>query len=342
MRRKIPTIMEALDTLDESTARTLRSAPLLRRILASPDDSRIRSMTVSHRLRPHHHSRVDSRRAPFRLPATVGNPDLAVLRPENQHQTHVLPLIAALAAGLFREQLVVLGRQLPAQRLRRGIGANVSTGERNALVSALAMALCAEGTQNIEAPVDWRIHPRQPFMRRIALCDVRGLLPRVVFEVRCFCVGRPRWLEEGPEPVEGSLSRSGTSYSYLSVRTMQRGATLPCHFQGYPSPLLEMHDLRIISGTFPLSCAVCRVPCMTAELRFGRIIHINAEDERVHVQWFDHAPNTFLDEIADSRELFLTPLCDTLPLITLCGTIQVVDMSSVTTVRDDFDGYYVR
>jgi hypothetical protein len=149
----------------------------------------------------------------------------------------VTPFIAALAASLFREQLVVLGRHLPAPRFRRD-STNVSTGERNALVRALAMALCAEGTQNIEAPVDWRIHPRRPFMRRIALCDVRGLLPKVVFEVRCFYVVWARWLGEGPEPFEGSLSRSGTSYSCLSERTKPKGATLPCRFQGYPSPLL--------------------------------------------------------------------------------------------------------
>jgi len=94
--------------------------------------------------------------------------------------------IAALATGLFREQLVVLGRHLPVPRFRRGVGAGVSTGERNVLVQALAMALCAEGTQTIEAPVAWRIHPRRPFMRRVALCDVRGLIPKVVFEVRRF------------------------------------------------------------------------------------------------------------------------------------------------------------
>lgn len=176
--------MEALGTLDDSTARTLRTAPLLRHILASPTDSRSRSMAVPQRLRPHH--RIHPRRAPFRLPATIGNPDLAVLRPENQLRTHVTPRIAALAAGLFREQLVVLGRHLPAPRFRRGVGANASTGERIALVRALSMAVCAEGTQNIEAPVDWRIHPRRPYMRRIALCDVRGLLPKAVFEV---CAG---------------------------------------------------------------------------------------------------------------------------------------------------------
>lgn len=81
---------------------------------------------------------------------------------------------------------------------------------------------------------------------------------------------------------------------------------------------------------------------MKTARRFGRIVHINGEDERVHVQWFDHASNTFLDDIADPRELFLTPLCDTLPLITLCGTVLVVDMSGVPAVRDDFDGYFFR
>jgi len=81
---------------------------------------------------------------------------------------------------------------------------------------------------------------------------------------------------------------------------------------------------------------------MMTECRFCRIVHINGEDERAHVQWFDYAPNTFLEDIADPRELFLTPLCDTLPLITLCATVAVADMSGVTTVKDDFDGYFFR
>jgi hypothetical protein len=81
---------------------------------------------------------------------------------------------------------------------------------------------------------------------------------------------------------------------------------------------------------------------MTTGSRFGRVVRINGEDERVHVQWFDHASNTFLDDIADPRELFLTPLCDTLPLMTLCGTVSVADMSGATAVRGDFDGYFFR
>jgi hypothetical protein len=177
---KIPTILEALDTLDDTTARTLRSAPLLRFLLASPD-SGARGLTASH-LRSRYRSRIHAR-----LPAGVGNLDIAVLRPENQHPTHVTPRIAELATGLFREQLVVLGRRLPASRSRRVTDASVYKRERDTLMHALAMALCANGTQSIEAPVSWRVHPRRPFMNRVALCDVRGLLPKVAFTVR-FCI----------------------------------------------------------------------------------------------------------------------------------------------------------
>jgi hypothetical protein len=67
-----------------------------------------------------------------------------------------------------------------------GTHTSISKKERGALMRALAMALCAEGTQKIEAQVSWRVHPRRPFMHRIALCNVRGLIPRVVFEVRSF------------------------------------------------------------------------------------------------------------------------------------------------------------
>jgi hypothetical protein len=91
-----------------------------------------------------------------------------------------------------------------------------------------------------------------------------------------------------------------------------------------------------------LCCTQCSVVCMMMESRFGRIVYINGEDERVHTQWFDHTSNTFLDDIADPREMFLTPLCDTLPLITLCGTVFVANMSGVAAVRDDFDGYFFR
>lgn len=101
-------------------------------------------------------------------------------------------------------------------------------------------------------------------------------------------------------------------------------------------------DARLADYFWYVFSVVLSVVCMTMESRFGRIMHMNGEHERVHVQWFDHAPNTFLDDIADPRELFLTPLCDTLCLEMLCGTVSVADMSGVAAVSDDFDGYFFR
>jgi hypothetical protein len=102
-------------------------------------------------------------------------------------------------------------------------------------------------------------------------------------------------------------------------------------------------DARLADYFWYVFSVILSVVCMTMESRFGRIVYINGEHEGVvHVQWFDHAPNTFLDDIADPRELFLTPLCDTFPLIELCGTVSVADMSGVAGVSDDFDGYFFR
>ncbi|KAI9510780.1 S-adenosyl-L-methionine-dependent methyltransferase [Russula earlei] len=297
----IPAILAALDTLDDHRARTLRSTPILRLILASPDSGgrNVSTSTLtSYSSGLRHHPRIPARRLPLRVFTGVSNPDTAVLRPENQQPTHVTPRVAALATGLFREQLVVLGRKLPAPRLWRGAGTAISKKERVILVRALAMALCAEGTQNIEAPVSWRLHPRRPFMYRVALCDVRGLIPKAVFEVG--------------DVVLVPIGEDDTKRGHKPV-------SLP------EIPDATPQDARLVDYFW-----------------FGRVVHINGEDERVHVQWFDHASNTFLDDIADPRELFLTPLCDTLPLTTLCGTVSVADLSGVTTVKDDFDGYFFR
>lgn len=47
------------------------------------------------------------------LKSLHGNPDLQLLKPENQTPTHVTPLIASLADGLVQEDLVVVGPPPP-------------------------------------------------------------------------------------------------------------------------------------------------------------------------------------------------------------------------------------
>ncbi|KAI9429370.1 hypothetical protein BJY52DRAFT_1345301 [Lactarius psammicola] len=291
-----------LTTLDEPTYRALRGAPLLQLILDVPGSERGATSLPMRR--------AHTRQGPGLAPPTMGNIDLAVLRPENQRPTHVTPRIAALAKGLFREQLVVLGRRPSAapvtwRRAGKFAGSSVGGGqggsakeERSSLLRAVAMALCPEGTQSIEAPVRWRVHPRQPFMHRVGLVDVRGLVPKVLFEVGDVAL----------VPIGEDESKRGHA-----------PVALP------PTPDATPRDSRLADYFW-----------------FGRIVHINGQDERVHLQWFDYAPNTFLDDIADSRELFLTPLCDTLPLVTLCGTVPVADFSARASVPDDYDGYFFR
>jgi DNA (cytosine-5)-methyltransferase 1 len=177
---KKPAIHAALDTLDDPTYRALRNAPLLQLILNGSASLPIRRSQA----RQGQGSRVPLRSVPPRLLAsTIGNLDLAVLRPENQRPTQVTPRIAALAAGLFREQLVVLGRRPSTVTRGGGWSGNVKE-ERSTLLRAIAMALFPEGTQSIEAPTAWRLHPRRPFMHRVGLVHIRGLVPKVLFEVR--------------------------------------------------------------------------------------------------------------------------------------------------------------
>lgn len=52
---------------------------------------------------------------------TVGNIDVSLLRQENQNPTHVTSHIANLASGLFREQMMVVGRRT------HGVGKEVLT-----------------------------------------------------------------------------------------------------------------------------------------------------------------------------------------------------------------------
>lgn len=44
---------------------------------------------------------------------------------------------------------------------------------------------------------------------------------------------------------------------------------------------------------------------------------MRSDDNTAHVRWFQHGCQTFLQELAHPQELFLTPLCDDIPLISI-------------------------
>lgn len=112
-RLQVPLINSILDD-DANLKTTVCSRPFVEKIFTSVDNThapypvrRIPTLAGSGAARPN--------RALLGPNIMTGNPDLAVLRPQNQHPTHVTPLIDTLALGLFREHLQVVGP--PPKRL---------------------------------------------------------------------------------------------------------------------------------------------------------------------------------------------------------------------------------
>ncbi|GLB43613.1 putative class I-like SAM-binding methyltransferase superfamily, C5-methyltransferase family protein [Lyophyllum shimeji] len=102
----IPEIQEAVDDYDNS--QRLKAHPILQHILrrASPSQTR-----------PKRRNEVPHNRRPPPIKALLGNPEIAVLKRENQTATHVTPFIASLARGLVHEELIVVGGRPPPRNM---------------------------------------------------------------------------------------------------------------------------------------------------------------------------------------------------------------------------------
>ncbi|KIM47705.1 hypothetical protein M413DRAFT_15837 [Hebeloma cylindrosporum] len=151
-------IQEAIQ--DEPEPKKIMAVPFVRHILRntlSPNDS----------FRPTREKGPKRKPVPMRK-GLIGNPDLAVLKAENQNPTRVTPRIAKLAQGLFREELMVVGgapppvnkaeeesnRKKMSARLRRLISRtlkgkkkiNYTKDDRISLMADLYTAVSIEGT----------------------------------------------------------------------------------------------------------------------------------------------------------------------------------------------------
>ena len=104
---QIQEIQDAID--DYKDPKWLKVTPLVKYILHNAPEAGPRFRL------PRRHNVAPRGVHPPRLKLLLGNPDLQVLKPENQTCTHVTPLIASLAQGLVQEDLVVVGPPPPPQ-----------------------------------------------------------------------------------------------------------------------------------------------------------------------------------------------------------------------------------
>ncbi|CAA7265858.1 unnamed protein product [Cyclocybe aegerita] len=99
----VPEIQECVQ--DEPESRRIRSAPFVKHILRN-------APPISESSRPPPRREARNKHLP-KNKASIGNPDLAVLKAENQNTTHVTPRIAKLVQGLVRESMEVVGPPPP-------------------------------------------------------------------------------------------------------------------------------------------------------------------------------------------------------------------------------------
>ncbi|THH10396.1 hypothetical protein EW145_g1368 [Phellinidium pouzarii] len=77
-------------------------------------------------------------------------------------------------------------------------------------------------------------------------------------------------------------------------------------------------DGRSLRPKFPPNASMAKPPAFAGELFwFARIIAIKRDNYTAHVQWFQHGCKTILDELAHPQELFLTDLCNDIPLASI-------------------------
>ena len=92
----------------------LKSVPVIKRILRRAPSSGPRSRRTA----GPNMSQPRNRQLPYNR-ALLGNPDLAVLKAENQNVTHVTPRIAELIQGLVKEEICVIGARPPPPDMAR-------------------------------------------------------------------------------------------------------------------------------------------------------------------------------------------------------------------------------
>ena len=279
------------------------SAPFVRHLLSTalPPDGRRQKSTRSGPKNKH-------------LPknkALIGNLDLAVLKKENQIPTHVTPRIAALAEGLVREDLVVVGPRPPVRNK------DLLQIEKKKAYDQLCrlIAKAKKEIKNIDYQKTDRVSVHSEFYRAV---EVDKEIYRVLFLIYILCL------------IFIFRNRSETSFLFLMIpRLVGRilgSKDLKCAF-------LLMQGLTIFSGKL-VHFILFRIRhiCQYFNPRFGKIQYIYMEVQRAHVQWLNHGSYTVMSELALNEELFLSDECGEIDISKIVGKVTVHERPSTETV----------
>ncbi|KAF8167566.1 hypothetical protein B0H34DRAFT_792278 [Crassisporium funariophilum] len=197
--------------------------------------------------------------------ATTGNPDLAVLKAENQNPTHVTPRIAALAQGLVNEELVVVGPPPPTP--------NKALVEAERIKAHAYLRQLITISKKPKKKLDWQKKDR--------VASRLDLLSTVKVENDIYNIG------------DVVLIPNDYKALWESPGLLSSKAEIPS-------------DARIDDYFW-----------------FAQIKYIVIENQRAHVQWFNHGSGTVTAELAHRQELFLADQCGEANLQSFAGKVTV-------------------
>jgi DNA (cytosine-5)-methyltransferase 1 len=298
-------IQDAID--DYEDPKWLRVTALVKHLL-----SKAPSIDPRPRL-PRRHNAAPRGAHPPPLKSLLGNPDLQVLKPENQTPTHVTPLIASLAQGLVQEDLVVVGPPPPPQnkaQLER---------EKNAAHTRLfKLVENAKLAKYVDDKV--RLAPKSRFLKSVSIAHekysvctfyVKDFLPTytssdVGWRFHCRA-DRSRWEYPSPSP-------SWWHWGYIAL----------------------VDDCRLLLvRVFKLNVRTW----LRLLKRFAKIIYIDDSglaEHPVHVQWLEHGSQILMEELAHPQELFYNDLCGSIPYKVVVGKVTVHEDPKFTVKAEDF------
>lgn len=71
-------------------------------------------------------------------------------------------------------------------------------------------------------------------------------------------------------------------------------------------------------------------------VRFAKIKYLILDQGKAHVQWFEHAKQSFLEELGHEQELFTVDVCDHILFEHIIAKVQVHEMPSGPIQLDDY------